>query len=318
MQNQPKTVKTSKRRSPTTRVGLKSIKDDFGNTHTIHQDIIHQNMMNAPQNEDIAVKSSTKTRTFMNFEQQATFSEIKFSSYEKVQEQLESTLNAVLAKDECFKSNSPGYLASILVDRIHARPGFMSQIFELKASNTLQNLDLYRKLLETQQEFPSFNQNCSPKWPEVLDLVEDPRRDDDIKLITEDFNLKSPQTLNLCDFQVDDPGAKHSQVNESWSYLEELKLCPTSLPQDLTIENLDQDKVWTHFKRTLLWNCNADKPAIKCLQFNELSNSYSIKGYSVNREEKFKNQGTKLSREADRKFYQRVERSPTSFDHAIA
>ena len=70
MQNQPKTVKTSKRRNPTTRVGLKSLKDDFDNTHSTHQPNIHQNMMNAHQNEDIAAKSSVKTPSFMNFEQQ--------------------------------------------------------------------------------------------------------------------------------------------------------------------------------------------------------------------------------------------------------
>ena len=95
MQNQPKTVKTSKRRSPTTRVGLKSLKDDLDNTSTVYQTDIHQNMMNAPQNEDIAAKSSIKIHSFMNFEQQTTFSEHNLSSSERIQEQLQSTLNAI-------------------------------------------------------------------------------------------------------------------------------------------------------------------------------------------------------------------------------
>ena len=296
MQNPPKTVKTSKHRNLTTRVGLKSQKDDFDNTRSTHQTNIHQNMMNAPQNEDIVVKSSVKVLSFKNFEQQTTFSDHKFSSYERVEEQLERTLNAILGKDECFKSSSSGYLTPILVARIHTKSELMSEILDIKASKTLQNPNLLRELLETEQEFLSFNQNCSLLHSVVLNLAEDPERDDGTKpIIKEDLNLKSPQTFNLCELQIDDCGAKHSLKNESWNYLEELKLRPNSLSEDLTIEDLDQ--AWTHFKRTLLWNCNADKPAIKYLQFNKLLNSYPTTGYSVNREEKVKKQDTKLSRE---------------------
>ena len=232
MQNQSKTIKSSQNRSLGSIVKSKSQKDDFDNTRSTHQTNIHQYVMDTPQNEDNVAKLSIKTHSFMNFEQQITLSEHNLSSSERIQEQLKSTLNAILDKDEYFKSNSPGSLTSILVDRIHARPGFMSQVFELKASNTLQNLDLYRKLLETQQEFFSLGYDSSLQQSEVLNLVEDPRRDDGIRPITEDFNLKRPHTPNLCDFQIDDCGAKHSLVNESWNYLEELKLRPNSLPQD--------------------------------------------------------------------------------------
>ena len=134
MQNQPKTVKTFKRRNPATRVGLKSLKDDLGTTYSTHQANVHQNMMNSPQNEDIAAKSSFKTPSNTNFEQQIPLLEHNISSYERVQEQLESTLNGVLSKDKFFKSSSSDYLTSILVDRIHVGPGLMSQILELKAS----------------------------------------------------------------------------------------------------------------------------------------------------------------------------------------
>ena len=99
-------------------------------------------------------------------------------------------------------------------------------------------------------------------------------------------------------------------MNESWNYLEELKFNSNSLPQDLTIEDLDQDKAWTHFKRTLLWNCNADKPAIKYLQFNKLLNSYPTTEYSVNREEKVKKQGTELSKEAKRNSIRELKEVP--------
>ena len=107
MQNQPKTVKTSKRRNLITRVGLKSLKNDFDNTRSTHQPNIHQNMMDAPQNEDIAVKSLVQSPSFTNFKQQITLSEQNLSSYERAQEQLESTLNVVLKKDKHFKSNRP-------------------------------------------------------------------------------------------------------------------------------------------------------------------------------------------------------------------
>ena len=156
MQNQSKTIKSSQNRSLASIVESKSQKDDFDNTRSTHQTNIHQNMMNTPQNEDIAVKSSIKTSTFTNFEQQATFSEHEFSSYERIQGQLESTWKAMLDKDEYLKPNNSGHLAPILVDRIHARPGLVSQIFELKTSNTLHNPNFYRKPLETQQEFLLF------------------------------------------------------------------------------------------------------------------------------------------------------------------
>ena len=133
MQNQSKTIKSSQNRSLASIVESKSQKDDFDNTRSIHQTNIHQYVINAPQNEDIAAKSSIKTHSFMKFEQQTTFSEHNLSTYERIQEQLESTLNAILGKHEYFKTNSPGYLTSILVDRIHARPGLVSQIFELKS-----------------------------------------------------------------------------------------------------------------------------------------------------------------------------------------
>ena len=68
----------------------------------------------------------------------------------------------------------------------------------------------------------------------------------------------------------------------------------------MRIEDLGQNKVWTHFKRTLLWDCNADKLAIKCWQFNKLLNSYPTTEYSANREEKVKKQDIELSREAKR------------------
>ena len=152
--------------------------------------------------------------------------------------------------------------------------------------------------------------DCSLQPSEALNLAEYPRRVDDIKPITEDFGLNSPHTVNLCDFQVDDPGAKYSSVNKSWNHLEELKFYPHSLLQDLTIEDLDRDRVWNHFKRLLLWDCNTDKLAIKCWQFNELLNSYSIKGYSVNREEKFKKQDTELSREFKRNFIRELKEVP--------
>ena len=300
MQNQQKPVKTSKHRSLASIVKSKSQKDDFDNARSTHESNIHQSTMNEPQNEDIAVKSSIKTPSFMKFEQQTAFSEHNLKSYERVQEQIESILNAILGKDEYFNSSSSGYLTSILVDRIHSRPGIVSQMLELKASNTLQNLNLFRILPETEQQFLSLSYNCSLQPSEVLSLVEVPRRDNGIKRITENLNLKSFQTLNLCDFQVDDPGAKHSLVNESWNYLEELKLCPTSISEDLRIEDLNRDKAWTHFKRILLWDCNADKLTIKCLQFNKLLNYYPTIGYSVNREEKVKKQDTELSKEAKR------------------
>ena len=145
MQNQSKTVKSSQNRSPTTRVGLKSLKDDFDNTRSTHQPNIHQSMMNTLQNEDTAMKSSFNTPSFMNFEQRIPFSEHNLSSYERVEEQLESTLNAILGKDVYFKSNINSYLPSILINRIYTKPELMDQILELKASSTLQNLNLFRK-----------------------------------------------------------------------------------------------------------------------------------------------------------------------------
>ena len=236
MQNQSKTVKSSQNRSPTTRVGLKSLKDDFDNTRSTHQPNIHQSMMNTLQNEDTAMKSSFNTPSFMNFEQQIASSENKFSSYESVQKQLESTLNAVLDKDVYFKSNIHSYLTSIIVERIHTRPRLMSQMLELKASHALQNPNLLRELLETEQEFLSLSYNFSLQPTEMLNLVKNSTESDGIRPIIEDFSLKSPNIVNLCDFQVDDLGVKHSYVNESWNYLEELKFYPNSLPKDLTIE----------------------------------------------------------------------------------
>ena len=256
MQNQPKTVETSKHRNLTTRVGLKSQKEDFDNTRTNHQTNIHQNMMNARQNGDIAAKFSIKTPSFMKCKQKSAFSEHDLSSSERIEEQLENTLNAILGKNECFNSNSSGYLTPILVDRIHARPGLKSQILELKAFNRLQNLDPSRKSIETQQEFLSLSYNYSPQASEMHNLAEASSRGDGIKSITEDFNAES--------------------------LFEELKLCPNSLLENSRLEDLDQDRAWAQFKRLLLWDCNANKLTVKCLQSYELLKAYSTTGYSVN------------------------------------
>ena len=231
MQMQPKIVKTSQNRSLTPRVGSKSQKDDFDYTRSNHQTNTHQDMMDVHQNEDIAVKSSIETPSLMDFQQQTAFSELDLSSYERVQDQIESTLNSILGKDKYFKFNSPDHLKSILIDRTYARSGLMSQILELKAFQPLQGLDLSRKLLKTQQEFSLLSQNYSLQQSELLNLAENPRRGSSIKPITKDLNLKNPHRLNLCNFQVDDLRAEFSLVNESWNYLEELKLCPYSLPE---------------------------------------------------------------------------------------
>ena len=137
MQNQPKSVETSPNRSPTPRVGSKSQKDDFDNTRSAHRTNIHQNMMDVSQNEDITMKSSIKTPSLMDSEQQTVLLDRNLSPYERVKEQIESTLNVILDNDEYFKSESPDHLTSILIDRIHTKPGLMSQILELKAFSSL-------------------------------------------------------------------------------------------------------------------------------------------------------------------------------------
>ena len=144
----------------------------------------------------------------------------------------------------------------------------------------------------------------------MLDIAEYSRAIDVIKPFMEDFNPKSPHTVSVYDCQVDDPRAKDSLMNESWDFLEELKLRPNSLSHDLTIEDLGQNKVWTHFKRLLLWDCNADKLAIKCCQFNKTLNSYPTTGYFVNRKEKIQKQDTKLSREIKRSSIRELKEVP--------
>ena len=216
MQNQFKTIQTSRRRNSTSRVGLKSLKDDCDNIYSTHQTNVYQTMMDA-------------------------LSEHNLSSSESVQQQLISTLKEILGKDEYFKSNYPDYPTPILVDRIHARPEQASQLLEPKGFNELQNLNLSNIFLETKGVFAA-SQNSSFHSSKVLNLSGNPLGDSGLKLIAANSNWKDLHTLTLRDIQADDLGAKYLAANESWMNLEELDLSQNLLLGNLGAMHLSKNR----------------------------------------------------------------------------
>ena len=301
MQNQPKTAKSFRHRNPTTRVGSRSLKDDLDNTHSTHQTNIHQNMMDAPQNEDRAMKSSIKASSFTNFKQQTILSEQNLNPFERVQEQIEDTLNNILGKDKHFESSSYNHPKSILIDKDSSRSGLMGQILQLKAANRLHDLDLIRIMLETQQEILLLNSYCSHQSLGILNLTVNRIKIDGIQLIAENSGRRSLHTLNLGDTQIDDLETKYSLVKVSWMKLEVPDLNQNPLLKDLRIMDLKQNGIFTRFERLI------------CLQPDPLQNFHSAKEKnSVYLKGRIKSQDSKYSREVKRNSAKTLREVPSA------
>ena len=271
MQNQPKKVKTSKHRSPTTTTKSKSHKDDFDNTRSTHQTNIRGNMIEVPHSEDSVrvMKTSIKKSSFTDFEQRITFLERNLSSYERVQEKVERNLNNILGNDKYFGSNSSDHLKSILIDTDHTKFTITSQLLESKAFTTLQNLDLSNAFLQT-KEILILSQNCSLQSLKVLNLSGNPIGNSGIEFIAENSNWNDIYTLILRDIQIDDRGAQYLAANESWMNLEELDLSQNPLLGNLGSIHLSYNRAWIHIKRLLLYDCNVGTIGVKYLQRNRL------------------------------------------------